>query len=245
MARIKSNAANHIIPERLALARTTKHLTQKEFAHILESTGINNKSSISATTISLWETSNRRIPPSYNNTIADILGVTVAYLKGDTSVPTKETADNVSNKQTPSTEIPYDNLYYYDGQPIFVEFLNLKKESAWGIYDKQNGRIVFKDMIYSLDVNSRNEIRVHVVVPSYIAQYNQYYRKRLTRKRMMSCESVYIIPNSYDPIVRSRYEGWYTHNERKTNLINALGLTLPYEGLNISYTAYEDRMETS
>lgn len=239
------NVINQILPERLALARTAKGLTQKEFAHLLDATEVSDKSTISPTNVSLWETSHRSIPSAYNNTIADILGVTVAYLQGKTSTPTKETPDEHDNTTTPHTEIPYDNLYYYDGQPIFVEFMNLKKEPAWGIYDRRHNRIVFKDMIFSLDTNSKYEIKLYVVAPEYITQYNQYYRKRMTRKKMMASESVYIILNSYDPVIRSRYEGWYSHNETRTNLINAYGLTLPYEGLNISYFAYEDSMENS
>ena len=44
--------------------------------------------------------------------------------------------------------------------------------------------------------------------------------------------------NSY---VRGLYNGWFHHNETHSCLINEKGLTLPYEGLGISFHAYPNR----
>ena len=46
--------------------------------------------------------------------------------------------------------------------------------------------------------------------------------------------------NTQDRIIQERYNGLFHHNEDHTCLINAIGLTLPYEGLNRAYSAYSD-----
>lgn len=57
---------------------------------------------------------------------------------------------------------------------------------------------------------------------------------------VLKSDYVYIIMNTQDRIIQERYNGLFHHNEDHTCLINAIGLTLPYEGLNRAYSAYSD-----
>lgn len=54
----------------------------------------------------------------------------------------------------------------------------------------------------------------------------------------MSDGSFWVELTTSDKYMQGLYNGWYHHNEDKTCLINNRGLTLPYEGLHISYYAY-------
>lgn len=77
--------------------------------------------------------------------------------------------------------------------------------------------------------------------PGYAIQ-NPYFERRKVMEvaRFYKAESMYIVYDSPDPGLRKLYTGWYHHNETHTAIINAEGLSLPYEGLNKYYMAYDD-----
>ena len=56
--------------------------------------------------------------------------------------------------------------------------------------------------------------------------------------KLLNTEEIYVEMCTSDKAIRGIYNGWYHHNETKTCLISNNGLTLPYEGLGISYSAF-------
>ena len=55
---------------------------------------------------------------------------------------------------------------------------------------------------------------------------------------MSKKEQVWVEMITSDSNISARYNGWYRHNEDRSCLISGLGLTLPYDGLGVSYYAY-------
>ena len=241
MAKNSKKLEGRVLPERLVYARTKKGLTQSQLADELCTAEVTDRT-VSVQLVSLMETGKRRVPLEYNNALSKILEVSLAYLQGLTDDPLSEVADE--NVYTPDSltkeKIPYDRLFRYDQQPVFVEFPHMMQEPAWCIYDKQNNRLVSSDIVYQLSASSIYELKLSVIAPDYITKFKKFTKKSLSREDVMRTPYVYVVVNSSDPVIRSRYEGWYHHNENKTNLINAEGLTLPYDGLNINYVAYRE-----
>lgn len=230
-----------VIPGRLALARENAGLTQTQFANKISEL-LDDKKSISNSIVSMWETGRRKMPYFYMDIVTGILKVTPAYLLGLTD-DEKSHKNDVASGETDKIEIPLAHLSKYDGQPIFVVFTSYTHENAWGIYDRNKDQIVFKDYIYKLKryreaVNTSNPIKIYTIPPSYATSFNMKTKKALDMIKMRSYDMVYVEMKSPDRGVRNLYNGWYHHNETKTALVNNIGLVLPYEGLNISYSAF-------
>ena len=69
-----------------------------------------------------------------------------------------------------------------------------------------------------------------------IPMYN--LKKRLSMGQLIKSKKVWIEMITTSDFVRAQYNGWYRVNETGTCLVNNLGLTLTFDGLNISYNAY-------
>ena len=59
---------------------------------------------------------------------------------------------------------------------------------------------------------------------------------------LLRAENVVVEMITGNEAICGQYNGRYRHNETHTCLINAEGLTLPYEGLGVSYYAYQYKM---
>lgn len=242
MARNSKKVVGRILPERLQYARTQKGMTQAEVAYELQAADVSeNNGTITNQLISFFENGRRHVPLEYNVPLARILNVTVAYLQGLTQDPQSEKPDEIVPDEITTTEIPFNRLYQYDGRPVYVEFNRFAHESGWGIYDREKSRIVFKDLIYKITPAAQVELKFFCISPEYFNKYYGRSRSSLTRDYAMKKEYVYIEMNTSDNVIRERYNGWYHHNETKTNFINDKGLVLPYDGFNISYTVYADK----
>lgn len=227
-----------IIPARLAKARVDKHWTQAQLCdQLIEEVGPG--APLKGSYISMLETGKRKVPKKYNKILAKILDVTEEYLLGISNDP-HETASSEPDYEYTYEKmlISYENLFKFDGMPVFVEFLLYTHDPSWGIYDHRNQRIVFRDFIYKLDLTCSQTLRISVFSPEYIARFKTIKKQTMDYDTMMRADKIYIIMNSPDIAIRNRYNGWYRHNELKTCLINSVGLTLPYDGFNISYSAY-------
>ncbi len=69
----------------------------------------------------------------------------------------------------------------------------------------------------------------------------QYGTASLTMSQLMRAEKVWISITSKSPLAKGATDGWYHHSYRdneKLCLVNDAGHTLPYDQLNISYSAY-------
>lgn len=236
-----NNKKYPILPSRLAHTRTARGYTQKEFAELLtEASGA--KKPIIDSVISMWETGRRPVSPKHNQAISSLLGVSIAYLVGLNNDPHKESIDtdlivsSYKDQFNEREEIPSDLLYAYDGLPIYVEFSNYEHVSGWGIYsDADQAIIMINQIIPKSTLNASVHLfRYNVVSAKSINDVG----RSLPLALVMTKDRVWIKMKSPDPVVRALYNGWYYPAPNGKCLINALGCVLPYDGLNITYTAH-------
>lgn len=227
-----------IIATRLTSARKKIDMTQGQFAD--EISEIVGDKKISCSLISSWENGRRNIPTKYVDAIAEILGVTKEYLYGLTDDATSREIDN--EIKISKSEIPYEDLCKYDRLPVYVEFIDYSHEGGWGIYIKHENYIMLPDFIFKVGTGERTKhknVRFYIMAPEYIIP-NINGRISMDYAKMMNRKKVFVKMNTADPAIRNKYNGWYRHNEDHTALINAVGYVLPYEGLNVSYSAYSE-----
>ena len=229
---------NRAIPARIALLREKNSWSQVEFGRKLAEEA-NHLPIFSISTVSTWETGRRPLPTQYVEPLCHLCDVSKAWLLGLTDDPLKTEADVASTEdESLKMQIPWENLFKYDKQPVFVEFLNYQYVSSWGIYDALNKRIVFMDRIIAVDEALFKHANIYTKQPEYSTTIGAEGRKQLELSKVLKQEWVYIVMNSPSKEIRSIYNGWYRHNEDRSCLINAIGLTLPYSGYGISYSAY-------
>lgn len=229
---------NRIIAARLTSCRNKTGMTQGKFAD--EVSEICGDKKISCSLISSWETGRRNIPEKYVDAIAEILGVTKEYLYGLTDDMTSRQVDNVV--KISKSEIVYEDLCKYDRLPIYVEFTNYSNEGGWGIYVHKKNQIILPDFIFKVGTGERTkykDVHFYIMAPDYIIPTING-RHSLDYAKMMNRKKVFVKMNTADPAIRNKYNGWYRHNEDHTALINAVGYVLPYDGLNVSYSAYSE-----
>ncbi len=225
---------------RLAYLRTQAGLTQEDLA-IQISVIENRKKAYSPLAVSGWE-SRDKCPPVYTLvTLCDFFGVSADYLlgrsdnPGNMRLPNGDTADYKDHK-IPGCQVNMHELKKYDGEPIFVEFVDKKAEDKWGIVDIYNRRISFSDSYLKLNRNMNCVFYASIPESQRVPSYNS--RKRLSMKQVLSSDRVWVEMLTADKFIRGRYNGWYRNNEDHSCLINTLGLILPYKGLSISYNAF-------
>ncbi len=231
---------NTKIGNRIAELRVKSNLKQCDLARLLsEMTG--RSSVLQPTSISAWETGRRNPASHYITFMSQLFGVTEAYLLCLTNDPKKEEPDYLPTEK-PTTDIASlslskridrETMFAYDGKPVYVSFKNNIHVDQWGIYDDKTKRIVLRS--FMIKTNSDSIDAIYTFAPFVITAKS---RPIQTLSILLNAETVYLVMRSRDPEVINLYEGWYRHNENKTLLINSAGLTLPYNGLNVSYYAY-------
>lgn len=243
---------NNLIASRISALRQKIGLSQTELATILTNASGNV---ITTPTISSWETG-RRMPPSARMPyLAEILGCTEDYLYGkvdDENGIAPELPD--SNEST--NDIVYDSLEAkvegevklrvndiinnrrFDGRPVYITFKNYAHKNQWGLVNLTQKAFILSDR-RMLNFDAESIDFIYVDEPSYssFCSINGNYPLDMTRL-MRRTRKVYIEMRTADKNITTQYNGWYSHNENKTCLINSIGLTLPYSGLGISYNAY-------
>lgn len=225
----------HIVTQRVAMLRIKNGFDQKRFADELSQIA-NTDKEIKQSNVSGWETGRRPIPLKYLGAIADLFGVSQAYLLGEGNNPYTEDKDLTALKDE-KYEIPMTKLYAYDKLPVFVSFDQVVHEPGWAIYDRTGSRFVFADDYVTEVAFNKVGGKVYTQDPR-MADIMLNNLRSLDMSKLLSREQVYVSMMTMDTFTRGVYNGWYKHNEDHSMLINARGNTLPYHGLNVAYKAY-------
>ncbi len=234
MANVQSGK-QRIVRERVQQLIHQTEIDQNTFAARLSELA---RKPLSATSVSLWLTGRRNIPRKYSPYIAEIFGVTEAYLYGLTSNPNSTMVEEIPEGDETFYEILPAQLYAYEGKPIYVTFGSFEHEDGWAIYNRSRQLFIFSDDTLRETTIKKIGAKLYVRDISNIRD-PLIHRKALDYKGLMcASDGVYIIMNTSNVAIRNLYNGWYYHNENHTALINKEGLALPYEGLKKAYTAY-------
>ena len=236
-----------IIPARLVLLRREKKISQAELTREINERYSSDQIGIS--TVSMLETGRRPVSAKYMQVIMDYFKVSKAYLLGFTDDPKEELPqkeiDNLIEtggvgSESDKVQILPSDLFRFHLCPIYVEYPNLYSMNGWAIYDDKTSELVFPDRRVKITDSFWNsdKVRLCTLRQEYDTVYSDNSKKPLDLRRLMEQESVLVKMTSPYVGVRSMYDGWYHHNEKKSALINNIGLVLPYEGLGISYNAF-------
>lgn len=229
--------SENIMKVRIASLRCNANLSQQQLAMLLSDI-TKRTDMLSTATISSWESGRRKPSPSMIRAMSQLFSVTENYIKGLCDDPqSNEIKESVFNSKLlyPNTnieKIDANIISGFDGMPLFVIFKKMTHKDQWGIYNDGMAQIIMRD--FAIKVNSPSIDSIYTFSP-YIATKPTL---PLTYKRLMEVKQVWVTILSNDQQIRRMYDGWYVHNETHTCLINRAGLTLPYEGLNVSYYAF-------
>lgn len=225
---------------RIRALRTEQGLTQEKLLKSLNET-LGMQRPYSDLTLSAWETGRKMPTTTVLVAFAQMFHVTVDYLLGLTDErslnpgdPNSDSSQNNSYDYSKDIAINLRELSSYDKKPVFVKFNNSKLLDAWGIVDAKNERIVFSDKMVPIS-NKFNYYSSHVICNT---GFSIEGRKPYSYSTMLKAKNMWIEMIGAEGFIRGRYNGIWHHNEQNTCLVNALGLTLPYSGLGISYNAY-------
>lgn len=252
MAALFDGESGNIIGTRIAAARKAKGLTQGELATLLADSSIRDKP-FSVGMVSQWEMGRKR--PSFDTIVglANVLGVSVAYLSGDTSSQNSNTSIDAASvdKDSPAAlqgkeiprvvkteKIPVQDYAYYDKKPVFVIFPNKDFMDQWGILDMKRESVITLSGKLSLKAHAMTLYPYEVY--SYPA-YKKRTAKPVPIANLDSTHQMWVEMNSSDDAVRNLYNGWYIHNQNHTALINiANNLVLSYAGYGVAYRVYKE-----
>lgn len=233
----KTVMASRITSLRLSMTGPNgKCLTQEEFGRAL-SDFCESSDIIAPVTISAYE-NGRRIPPvSTLVGMSKFFGVSVDYLLG-VDAPAKKAEiieDDDSPLVKPDLKIRPQDYEKYDGQPVFLTAPDGTLQNRWVIMDYKKDRLVCPDAIYAINP----QFTLYKMQPIEAIYTDIVFRKPCTMQSMREASVVWVEMLSFDPYVKGKYNGWYRHNEDNSMLINiANSLVLTYEGIGISYNAY-------
>lgn len=233
----RTAAPRLVKPRNLAMARAHSNMTQQELANALSQ---RVGRTLNVSTISSWEKDKRGVPRKYISGLATVLDVTIDYLMGRTE-KMDEKVSNIPDSEEDKDYIPpidKNDMMRFDNTPVWVEFIYGNAVDGWALYDAKREVVIMKERTYKANDKL---MKYYPTKPGYAIQ-NPYFERRKVMEvaRFYKAESMYIVYDSPDPGLRKLYTGWYHHNETHTAIINAEGLSLPYEGLNKYYMAYDD-----
>lgn len=223
---------------RLAELRINAGMKQEELAIKLSEMS-KRKTILKNATISSWETARRCPSSEFVELLSQLYNVSQAYILGLTDDPTQEEMNEdivdpaFSANKVLSKRVDPTSLFLYDKKPIYVTFKDTKHLDQWGIYDSATNQFTMAE--FTIKANAKSIDTLYSFAPFVMSSRSRPIQNFET---LFHSDSVYVKMTSRDKEVINLYDGWYTHNENKTRLINQLGLTLPYSGLNISYYAY-------
>lgn len=237
---MKNQYMNNLIGKRITALRLETNMSQKKLAEDL-SLIIKGKNPVAVMTISGWERGRRCPSEPYFDALSKVFHVPVNYLKcltdnRDGSMVSDKFIENVNNTidQQAKYEIDKSDLKHFHGKPVYIIFKNLAHPNQWGIVNSGKKCLILTDGVIS--INSQIIDKCLTYEPSILSINNE---PPLSLNSILKMERpVWIEIFSTDASMQAQYNGWYHHNENHTCLINALGLTLPYDGLGISYNAF-------
>jgi len=236
--------AKSAFANRLAILRNGRELTQEEFATKF-SDYMNAKTRLSELTISAWENDTRTPSLRLFKGLCDFFSVSADYLLGLTDDMSNE--DNTSvmdepQKHTHDLKLKKSDLSKYDGEPVFVVYKDKQFSNEWGIIDAAQNRIILKNRLLKIGV-LKCDYYVSIPIEEKRADYTR--NKPYSINQLANANKVWVTMLSAEGYIRGKYDGWYQNMKSDNNegyLIKKNGLTLPYEGLNVSYMAYPSEM---
>ncbi len=238
----KTNTAI-IFGNRIKKLRTDRQLKQSDLAEQLSE--FMNIDPITLTTISSWEQGRKLCGIETLKYLALFFNVSVDYLLGLEDQPREKNRKAVFDTVSEDAQIvKYTDLASVDGCPVLIETDSTVKQgfkAKWAIYDHASHQFVTHRAVY----NANPHIIVRCCVPLSKATMTNL-RKRILKlselKKKPCGEKFWILKLQGTPEERAEYTGWYTNNENHSCIINNDGLTLPYDGLGVTYTAFTDEI---
>lgn len=226
---------------RLALLRKENELSQSAFAKAF-SEYAGRKKELTLTTVSFWETGGRMPEVNTLIAIARYFDVSLDFLIGlsnsrdNASIPVSSDSDSPVALYEAIFRIPDKDIRKYNGLPIFVVFPNLEFQNQWAILDADASTLITK----SGSIKMGTFMGEYYTFPKPADIYYSFNNLHSYNERnIMKADKFWVEIKSNSDELRKEYAGWWKHNENKTGIVNmANGLTLPYEGLGISYNAY-------
>lgn len=235
---MSSYTGNIKMANRLAELRINAGMKQEELALKLSELS-KRKTILQNATVSSWETGRRCPSSEFVEWLSQLYNVSQSYILGLTDDPNQEDADEdlidpaFSANKVLSKRVDPTSLFLYDKKPIYVTFKDSKHIDQWGIYDSATNQFTMPG--FTIKANAKTIDTLYSFAPFVMSSKSRPIQSIET---LLRADNVYIKMTSRDKEVIDLYDGWYAHNENRTRLINHLGLTLPYSGLNISYYAY-------
>lgn len=239
--KVSSLKPKTLFGSRLVLLRREQNLSQSAFAkQFSEFSG--RKSELTTTSVSLWEQGERFPDMATVVAISKFFNVTIDFLMGYGPRDEQEEKTAVSDLPLDMKDfifrIDFKSLRKYDGFPVFVVFLSFDYENQWGILDIDSYSIIFKDMTLKISNLAAEYYTYPRPCDVHASVFNAY---SFNLKRLLKADKFWVELKNPSKELRLHYSGWWQHNETKTCIINpANGLTLPYEGLGVSYNAFNE-----
>jgi hypothetical protein len=125
----------------------------------------------------------------------------------------------------------------YDKKPVYVVFLNMKRENQWGLLDCSSGCVIFSDRT----VCALSEpIELYPLEAYDFPAYFKRRSKPISAAKFQHMEGEFWVEvASMDDAIRHEYNGWYIFNKHRSAIINVNnGLILPIRGFGLSYKCY-------
>lgn len=225
---------------RLALLRNQKGLSQVQLAKVLSDLS-NRKRQYSVLTLSAWESGDKTPPLHLFSRLCDYFHISSDYLLGRSDDPGNRNAAstvpaNCTSSRVPDYLVTYNELPKFDGEPIYVVFCDHRAQDMWGILDWDDRKICFSKSFMSISKQTKCIYYAQIPETQKAPKYN--LKKRLSIKQVQAADQVWVEMVTSDSAIKAEYRGWFRNNETCTCLINSQGLTLPYDGLSISYNAF-------
>ncbi len=223
--------------ERETLLRKKAGYTQKQLAEILAR--MDNSRNYSNQTVSLWEQFVFPIPPDVVPFLCEIFGCTKEYLMGTSNAPDKTFASPHESVTLPAAVCVNDRLFELNGLPVYVEFLSpAYGKNQWGVYSRENDTIYFVNLRMTEVSKKIDLMNLYTQMPLYEIVSNAMEIRISSIKDMLNYNYVYVKYSSPYKEIRDVFAGVYRVDAEKGCLINDTGCTLPFSGLNITYSAY-------
>ena len=228
------------IGKNLKKLRKQKGWSQQELAEkaaeVYNSTlePLHKKKKFNNVTISQWECGHKTLKMKMIKIMADTLGVTPEDITGGLPEEIKEL--EISKK------IELEDINNYNMRPVYLTSKDNKTPFQWGIVNSELGGIVLGTTAV-LDYDVLDKYNIYSAALYGTIHEDMTYRDTLSLKEVMKSNRVWvqlIDYKSYDITHnKTRYNGWYKHNENRTALINNKGCVLSYDNLGDLYNAYE------
>ncbi len=240
---VESEKMNKVIGINLVKKRKERGWTQKEMrsklVEFLATTDVPSEMTISA-----YENGTRTMNAACLVAFARLFGCSVDELVGyapGMEIELKrmeERAENTGETEPhfhPGYQIEPSRYADYDQEPVFMAPIDGMSTPKWGILDYSRMRVCCAGMTIQLSP----ELRLYAAKPDAFEIPIDTYKK-LSMVALMKANNIYVESFSSNREIRGYVTGYYTHSPNRAFLVNtANGMTLPYQGLGISYAAYE------